>query len=208
MTRMPTPSSTHAVASQRRRAWVLGLLAVAVVAMMALHGIQPALHPLEEPVSFYVHGRSGWLLPVSLGAFAAAVIVLGSASARAQSRRARRSLRFFGGVILVTALVPSDRWFPWEHEPTVAGVIHATAAMVAPLLLLDAMIAWAGSGDRPLAAARALLVVAYALGVVASAASLAVGFAWDGSPPLIGLAERLLAISAVAWLTVSAWTRA
>jgi hypothetical protein len=46
--------------------------------------------------------------------------------------------------------------------------------------------------------------IGYAVALVGSALSLAVGFALDVSPPRIGLAERLLALAALAWVALVA----
>jgi hypothetical protein len=49
----------------------IGLVAIGGVAVfgltvVALHVLQPGLDPLEEAVSYYVHGSFGWLLTVGL----------------------------------------------------------------------------------------------------------------------------------------------
>jgi hypothetical protein len=185
---------------------VLIALGVAVAAMAALHVVEPVLDPLQEPVSFYIWGRHGWLLPLALAAFGVALFGLARVPAGSRSVWPRRMTRLIGGAMLVAAVVPSDRWFPWEHAPTVSGVVHAVAAMVAPALLLGPMRTW--SLCR-LARLRPWIIAIYLAALIASAASLALGFWQDRSPPWIGLYERLLAGAAVAWVAASAWpTRA
>ena len=49
------------------------------------------------------------------------------------------------------------------------------------------------------------LVIGYVVGLAGSAISLVAGFALDLTPPLIGLAERVLALIALAWVGVLAW---
>jgi hypothetical protein len=39
------------------------------LAILGLHVLQPELSPLNEAVSFYVHGAHGWLLTVGLVAW-------------------------------------------------------------------------------------------------------------------------------------------
>jgi hypothetical protein len=184
------------------------LLCVAVGAMSALHVYQPGLSVIHQPLSFYVHGRHGWLLPVSLGAFAVAAAALG-ASVRCQrsSTKLRWWLVGFGAGMLIDAAVPSDRWFPWEGVYSPGGALHAFCAVVAPPLLFGAMLSWAKEmsatgrgGGRGLNA----LAVTYLFALGASGLSLSVGFARDVAPPFIGLAERVLALAAVGWLALVA----
>ena len=115
--------------------------------MAALHVAQPELDPIAQPVSFYVWGRHGWLLPVALGAFAIALLALACGRVDARTARPIRILAPVGAALLLTALVPSDRWFPWERPPTIAGLIHATTAMLAPVLLMWPMVALASRRD-------------------------------------------------------------
>lgn len=184
--------------------WVLGALGFASLAITTLHIVQPGLDPAHEPVSFYIHGAYGWLLPLALGAFGGASLVLGWALGGMLPGRSRNAAWIFGAGMLVTAIVPSDRWFPWQSDPSVSGVIHASVALIAPVVLLDPMIALArGRRIRPSRLAR-WLVVGYAASLVGSAASLIAGLALDRSPPWIGLAERLLALTAVGWLALTA----
>src|SRR5688572_14418361 len=101
--------------------------------------------------------------------------------------------------MILTAVVPSDQAFPWEIQPSLHGLIHAATAMIAPLSLLHPM-RIAARTDATLAG----LAVLYALALVLSATSLVIGFWRDDAPPLIGLAERLLALAAVAWIARAA----
>lgn len=185
--------------------WVLGGLGLASLALMTLHLVQPELDPVHQPVSFYIHGEWGWLLPLALGAFGGASLLLSWALAGWLSRRSRNAILFFGAGMLGLAIVPSDRWFPWEGDPSVTGLIHASFAIVAPAVLLEPMMALAWRRPiRPSQPAR-WLVVGYAASLVGSAASLAAGFVFDRSPPWIGVAERVLALTAVGWLALMAW---
>lgn len=201
---MRRPSATSAFPAARRRL-VLVAAGFAVIAMAALHLVQPELHPVAEPVSFYVWGRHGWLLCAALGAFGLALLLLARGPAAASSAASRRTLTLAGAVLLGAAAIPSDRWFPWEQTPTFSGLAHAAAAMIAPPLLLWPMLTWPPPQSPR---ARALLrwtTVAYAAGLGTSAASLLVGFLRDGPPPGIGLVERVLAFAAVAWVSLVAW---
>ena len=169
-------------------------LGCAVLGMLALHVVQAELDPLTEPISFYVHGRGGWLLILSFTTFAAASLELSCMVVA--DRRRKRALQGFALGMLVTAFVPSDLWFPWEQPPTWHGLVHAATAMAAPLLLLAPMYGGGSRERRP----QAGFLVAYVGALFACAVSLAVGFAQRGAPPYIGLAERMLALVAVAWI--------
>ncbi|HUR57247.1 MAG TPA: DUF998 domain-containing protein [Opitutaceae bacterium] len=184
---------------------VLGPLGIALTAMAALHVVQSELDPIAQPVSFYVWGRHGWLLPVALGAFGVALLALARARADARTSRPIRILALAGATLLLTAIIPADRWFPWERPPTISGLIHAAAAMLAPVLLVWPMMAWAPSRDTRLHAARPWLLGLFLGGLAGSAASLALGFSRDGPPPWIGLSERILAFAAAGWVCGVAW---
>lgn len=188
------------------RVWVVFVaLGFALAAMAALHVIQPELDPLAEPVSFYVWGAHGWLLPVALGAFGIALLALARGLNDERLSRPRRILAPIGGSLLLAALVPSDRWFPWEGPPSFSGVVHAAAAMLAPVLLVWPMVSLApGRNTR----ARRVLFWSVGLFIAAllgSAASLAVGFLREGPPPWIGMMERVLAVAAMSWVCAFAW---
>lgn len=197
----------------RRPAFASALSLVSLVlafgAMTGLHVVQRDLDPLHGPVSFYVHGNHGWLLPVALGFFGIAAMAVAT-PAPSLSPKVRSLLHVFGLGMFITAVVPSDRWFPWEATPTTSGLVHAAAAVIAPVLLLVAMSTVARTSGST-ARIEMPMVVVYVLGTIGSAVSLASGFLLDVTPPLIGLAERVLAVSAFAWIAsvaIRAWRHA
>lgn len=181
---------------------MLVALGVALAAMGALHVVQPELDPVAEPVSFYVWGRQGWLLPVALAAFGVAVLVLARAPPAPPSPWSRRILVLIGAGLLLAAAVPSDRWFPWEHPPTLSGLVHAAAAMMAPALLVVPMVTRASRARRM----QPWIVLGYVAALMGAAASLAIGFVRDGPPPWIGGFERLLALTAIVWVCAAGWS--
>lgn len=186
------------------------MLAVALGAMTALHLLQPERSLVHQPVSFYVHGNNGWLLPLALASFAGSALAVGASLRESPSSvAASRWLIGFGIGMLVDAVVPSDRWFPWERDYSVGGAIHAFSAVFFPPLLLGAMITIGRSRDtRSRFPMRSLNVLSlgYLLGLIVSGVSLGIGFANGRSPPFIGLGERFLALAAVAWLALVACT--
>lgn len=179
--------------------WLVRLgLAAAILAMGVLHILQPELDPAQEPVSFYLHGRGGMWLMVALVAFGLAALRL--SGMHPWPRGSRRLLNAFGLGLILTALVPSDRWFPWEQSPTWHGVVHAALAVVVPLLLIWPIIAHVRASVSSQRAYGRVVMVGYIAALAACGLSLAVGFHGDRSPPLIGLAERILALAAVSWV--------
>jgi hypothetical protein len=169
--------------------------------MTLLHVLERDWDVMEQPVSFYVHGKAGLLLVLALAAFGLAALGLGWV--RACLAPSRRALIGFGLGMLVMAAVPSDPYFPWEAPPTWPGLVHAALAVVAPLLLLWPMYeASKGGAGNIRTGLRAILFV-YIAALVGCGLSLVCGFWQDRSPPLIGLAERLLATVAVAWVALT-----
>src|SRR5262245_56869925 len=52
------------------------------VSILALHWLQPGLDPLDEAMSYYVHGAHGWLLTVGLLALGLSSLALTAGLAR------------------------------------------------------------------------------------------------------------------------------
>jgi hypothetical membrane protein len=173
-------------------------LIVALAAMVAVHLLQPTFDFTHQPLSYHVHGPGGWLLSVALAAFGGALLVL------ARVVRVRRevavhpitagSLRWSGFGLIAAAVFPSDQWFPWEQAPSFTGLLHAFAGVVAPAILLVAVMTlrrrtralrWAGG--------------CYAALIAACGLSLLLGWITDRPPPGIGATERLLGASGVIW---------
>jgi hypothetical protein len=202
----PMRQSTIVPALNAVRSWaVFGALGLAITAMVALHVLRPELDPIAQPVSFYVWGRHGWLLPVALGAFGMALLALMRALAGERTSRPRRILALVGSTLVVTAIVPCDPWFPWERPPTVSGLVHAIGAMLGPALLMYPMLALARPPNPRLGVVLFSILGLYNVALAGSATSLALGFLRDGPPLWIGLLERILAFAAVAWVGLVAW---
>jgi hypothetical protein len=202
MSLFPAPAPGRPPAPPRLRHAIDAALVIALLAMAALHAVQPELGPIEEPVSFYIAGRHGWLLIVALFAFGLASVLL--AWIPAFGTRGRKAVVAFAVGMWITAFVPSDPWFPWERPPTWHGLAHGAAALLAPPVLLIAM-----RDMRSAAEPRGRwLAYVYLAALLASAISLGAGFLFDRAPPLIGLAERVLAMAAVAWTFRAAHTQA
>jgi hypothetical protein len=185
----------------------LALIALgsATFAMLTLHAVQRTLNPLEQPVSFYIHGDHGWLLTFALSCFGAAAVAVAFARREAHEQRGTSfSLIVFGAGMILAGIVPSDRWFPWEASPSASGLTHAAAAVFSPPLMLVPMFNDMQRNGWRCRRVKVLCIVAYFTGLIASAFALAIGFVLDGPPPLIGLWERVLALGGATWLAAAA----
>ncbi|MEO7598569.1 MAG: DUF998 domain-containing protein [Opitutus sp.] len=179
------------------------MLAAAFATMTALHVLQPELSPTEEPISFYIHGAHGWVLTVSLASFGASAVALSAYFVGTTINSIVSWFTGFGAGMLIDAAVRSDPWFPWESAASLSGMVHAAAAIMAPPLLLVPMTRYHRMlKSRAQRIISAVLIMAYFGALLASSVSMVVGFARDIAPPLIGAAERGLAMAAVLWMTL------
>lgn len=192
---------------------VLGLIGVAVfaAAILALHAVQPELSPLEEAVSYYVHGRYGWLLtlgllPLGLGSLALAIAL------SVQKARSRIGLILLGAWsmgVIVGGIFAADPPGAWDQPPSASGTIHGIAAMIAFAALPAASVILTRSLRQdarwhPLCPTLNLLSIAVVSSYVAFIASLTPVFVRPGPPILLGLTERILIVASLAWLATVA----
>jgi hypothetical protein len=192
---------------------VLAAVAGFAGSVTALHAAQPELDPLTEAVSYYVHGTSGEWLTVSL-------LVLGLGSL-ALARLLRRTYEgagagiVSGGVavwgcgLVVGAAFPADPRGSWSGPPSVAGLVHGGAALLAFLALAAAALTLARGlradpAWRPAGRSLVPLGVACVLGLAGFFASLWPTLGAERPPVLLGLTERLLLAAYSAWLWASA----
>ena len=192
---------------------VLAGLAVFVTATAALHGLQSSLSPRDEAVSYYVHGTGGPLLTAGLLALGLASIVLVAALGEAVEGPGARIGRWLLGIwslgVVLGAIFPADPPGHWNEPPSVAGMIHGNAALVAFVVFPLGALCLARSFRRdPPWTSRARLLGALAVAAAASLllffASLAPVFVRPGPPVLLGLSERVLLALYVAWLAAAA----
>ena len=204
---LPRGLLTIGVYKNHHTAGHLALIALssAMFAMFTLHAVQRTLDPLSQPISFYVHGDHGWLLTFALYCFGAAAVAVAFAGREGQEKRETSySLVVFGAGMVLAGIVPSDRWFPWEAPPSASGIIHATAAVFSPPVLLISMFNHMQRDRRRWRRIKVLCIATYFTGLITSACALAIGFLLDSPPPLIGLSERVLALGSASWLAVAA----
>ena len=178
--------------------------------------INPDWSPVESMVSHYVHARAGWLITVALLSLAAASAVLLRLAAT-RTRGGRLGLWLLGtwtASVLLGGVFPADPYGRWDQPPTLAGMVHGIAGLIAFVALPAAAViltrTWRRDPRwrpvaRPLTVAAALTVASFlALMVtffdVQGGPSLSVG-PWES---LVGLTERLMLWSCVAWLAIGA----
>jgi uncharacterized protein DUF998 len=177
--------------------------AVFALTLLALHVIQPG-DVVSTTISEYVLGPAGWLFPVGVVALAVASLAVVALLQRtgSTSRTGLGLLTAWAVGLLVVAAAPTDpidRSGAPVHLST-TGTVHAIAGQLAfvafglgaALLTRDARHRGTASSALVIAAALALLGLAFALTVTAL-----------GLFGLFGLAERLLLPAYVGWLLLA-----
>jgi hypothetical protein len=207
------PPAAHTVAVIRRLAYLSlvgnGCFAAAV---SALHLLQRELSPLNEAVSYYVHGRHGWLLTAGLLAWAVGSAALLAGLALAV--RGRISAAGLWGLglwslgLVIGAIFPADPPGHWD-QPTAAGLIHGNAALMAFVVFPPAAFLLARSLRREtgwyrIGEVMKVLAITAAVSLLAFFASLVPVIISPGPPKLLGLTERILLTVYATWLSVAA----
>jgi hypothetical protein len=179
-------------------------IVVFTAAMLALHWLQPSLSPLHEAMSYYVHGRHGWLTTLGLIALGAGSLSITIALAvQGKHRFLGMSFLFAWSVgAILGGIFSADPPGNWDQPPSISGAIALTAFPAATILLLRSF-----HNDKRwqrMYRALNLLTSVVFLSYIAFIASLAPVFVRPGPPVLLGLTERVLFAANVAWLTVVA----
>jgi hypothetical protein len=175
-----------------------------------LHLLQPQLSPTDEPMSYYVHGAYGWLISVGL-------IALGIGSSALTLGVARRAVgvRQWCGVAflavwsagaLLGGMFAADPPGQWDRPPSAAGAIHGVAAIIALTALPVAAILLSRSTavdrqTRPQSSRAKVLALATVITYIAFMLSVVPVMLRPGPPVLLGLAQRLLFIAYLVWLS-------
>jgi hypothetical protein len=199
----------------RRIAGYSAMLGVAIfIATTAtLHVVQPTLDPLREAVSYYVHGAWGWMLTLGLIALGVGSIGLTFGLTDPPRGRGARTGRWligmWGGGVLLGGIFPADPPGRWNEPPSIPGMIHGQAAMLAFLVLpVGALLLARAAGQderwRPERGRLLALAIATAVSLALFAASLTPVFVRPGPPILLGLSERILLAAYSAWIVTAA----
>jgi hypothetical protein len=182
-----------------------------ILATVLLHWLQPELDPLNEAVSYYVHGAYGWLLTAGLLGLGIGSMVLTIGTGRAVDGPGTKTglwlLAIWSVGVLVGGIFPADPPGNWDKPPSIPGLIHGNAALVAFLALPIAGVVLARSfrtDARWQRSATLLLTLAIAmvLSLGAFAASIVPVLFSPGPPWLLGLTERILIGVCVLWLGI------
>jgi hypothetical protein len=197
-------------------AWI-GLLGIVlfVVNIISLHFLQGDLKPLDEAISYYVHGSEGWLLTVGLIVLGIASLAITRALGKIVDGPGARPGLWLLGVwsvgVLLGGFFPADPPGHWNGPQSLAGMVHGNAALLAFTVFPVATLLLGRSfrrdrGRLPTAKALWLLAVAAVISLVAFIASLMPVFIRPGPPILLGLSERVLITVYAAWLMLVAVT--
>ena len=193
----------------------LGLagLSCFVATVVALHWLQPQLNPVNEVVSYYVHGAWGWLLTVGLIGLGIGSLALTIGVGRAVVGPGVRAgwwlLAIWSIGVLLSGIFAADPPGNWDRPPSRAGMIHGNAALIAILTLPIAALVLARSFRHDLQWRRKgtlllILAVATVLSMGAFMTSLVPVIVSPGPPWLLGFTERILLGVYVVWLWVLA----
>ena len=210
----PIQPDGHKSKNVARLAYIgLAGLCCFVVTVVPLHWIQPDLNPLNEAVSYYVHGAWGWLLTIGLLALGIGSLAVTAGVGRAVGGPGVRAgwwlLSIWSIGVLLAGIIPADPPGHWDKPPSLAGMIHGNAALVAILTLPIAALVLARSFRHDPQWHRKVtvllvLAIATALSMGAFMASLVPVMVSPGPPWLLGLTERILLGVYVVWLWIVA----
>jgi hypothetical protein len=184
------------------RAAAVTALVTAAVAVTVVDAVNPQWSWVEVPVSNFVNGRLGALIPAALiGLALAAGIVVASTR-----ERSRWALAVFAAGALVAAVFPAGEPGDWD-DTSAAGTIHSiaglTALTVLPVAVLLLTRAWRPV-SRALSAARWVVVAMFA-GFAAAWIDVLGGPQLSAGPyaTVVGLAERALLSAGAVWLVIA-----
>jgi hypothetical protein len=193
---------------------IIGLAGVGIflVTVSLLHWLQPELDAVNEAVSYYVHGNSGWLLIaglIALGVGSVALTIGVRHTLVGSGVRIGYALLAIWSIgVLIAGIFPADPPGNWNHLST-GGMIHGNAALVAILALPASAILLARGFRRDVrwqqrSALLSVLAVATVISMGAFMTSLIPVMISPGPPSLLGLTERILLAAYAAWLSMVA----
>jgi Protein of unknown function (DUF998) len=214
---------TSETTKRRRQAYSLptGWLAYAclsgngcfAVAVLVLHLLQPERSPLNEAVSYYVHGAQGWLFTAGLLAWGVGSAALFLGLARTVRIHAGNAgllgLAVWSAGVFTSGLFRADPAGQWDKPLSAAALIHENAARVSFIALpIAALLLSHGLRRAPewrrTAGVLYLLAVMIIVSLIVFIASL-LPISDSLSPPILfGLTERMLLVVYAAWLCAAA----
>ena len=187
----------------------IGLVLSFGVCAAVMHVVQPDLHPLDDAMSYYMNGRLGWIFGLGL-------VVLGTGSlciACGLHVLLASTRQWFGSVLfalwgigaVMGGIFPPDPRGHWDEPPSLSGLIHGGAAMVAFIAFPAAAVLLSRRiTSSPVAFGRTRLLspVAWmgAASLCAFLLCLAPAVLANRAPYVLGLVERVLVIVYMIWI--------
>lgn len=106
-----------------------------VLFVLILHWLQPGLDPLNEAVSFYVHGPGHWLLTTGLFGLGLGSLALTGCLGFILGSAAKEVGWWLLGIwsvsIIFCGVFPADPPGNWGSPPSTAGMLHNSFALIA-----------------------------------------------------------------------------
>jgi Protein of unknown function (DUF998) len=186
----------------------MGLVVVFGVCSLVMHLVQPDLSPIDDAMSYYMNGRLGWVFGLGLVALGigSLCIAYGLHVMLASSGQRFGSLLFalWGFGAIIGGLFPPDPRGHWDEPPSLSGMIHGGAAMVAFLAFPAAAVLLSRRVRHPpvFGQTRLLTPVAWlgAASLVAFFLCLAPAIVANRPPYVLGLVERVLIMVYLIWI--------
>lgn len=189
--------------------WSSFLIVTFAALSLLVHFAQPSFNPIDVALSYYMNGRLGSFLYAGLTALGAGSLLLAAATYRKLGDRAPLGglvmLAIWGLGCVVGGIFPPDAFGQWDRPPSLSGMLHGAAAIMAfiafPFAALSLSRAYVSDtrGRRPLA--RYIAILSAALTVL-----LFITFvpALRNRPPwALGFVERITLGSYVWWLLLA-----
>ena len=184
------------------RAVTIALVAAGGAAIAALHLLRPELGPTGHRLSEYANGPYGYVMTTAFIVIGVGLVAMGLALLRADdgwqwSWVVAVTVAAAGVGMVVSGIYPTDT----EGAGSTSETIHSRASAFATLALIAAAVVW--SMVRPRTEPRGRRDAARVLAITAAAAG--------GASPLLhrsawtGVSQRLLWLTLMAWLIVTAW---
>jgi len=194
---------------------VLGVAALALIALAALHVLKPEVNPSRNMISQYALGRHGWVMAICFAAFAAASACLFvTLIASVPSLLGHIGLGFLLAAALglaMAACFPMDPVSTSPAQRSFSGKMHGVAFLMGvPCQLLAVLLvslALAETSDASLPLLVLTGIVWLSLGVMI-AIMLRVGPGHGPNPRvprLFGWSNRLFMVAYGVWLMAVAW---
>jgi hypothetical protein len=191
----------------------IGLVLLFGGCAVTMHVVQPELSPVDDAMSYYMNGRLGWVFGLGLVALGTGSLCIAYALHALHALTGQRlgSVLFvlWGCGAVVGGLFAPDPRGHWDEPPSLSGVIHGGAAMVALMAFPAAAVLLSrrlASSPATFGASRLLRPVAWlsAASLLAFLLCLAPAIVANRAPYVLGLVERVLMLAYMIWIVAAA----